>query len=342
MKVIKQKFKKIISNKSFIYIVIFVLSVGIAAVAIGYAKDIREAKENSNIRGNLEERFYKEADLIYNGCEFIENKQLVNILVIGTDQTNLEAHSEAGYGRGGQADFISLVTIDEANGKVYCLAIDRDTMVEIDIYGVLGDKTGTSCQQICLSYGFGTGREESCELTERAVSKLLLGIQIDYYAALNMDAIPIINDTLGGVSVTLEQDLTKFDPQMSAGKELTLTGQQAQYYVRGRLGIEDSTNVSRMERQNKYLLNAAQLLKEEIASDENIADKLSQALKEYLITDMDNAELINLINMASSYENCKIDYMQGGHLTGSDGFIEFYVDEDALSEVVLERFYIQK
>ena len=148
VKVIGQKFKKIISHKSFISIVMFFLSVGMTAVVIGYAKDVKEMKESSNTRGNLEERFYKEADLIYNGCEFIENKQLVNILVIGTDQTNREAHGEAGYGRGGQADFISLVTIDEANGKVYCLAIDRDTMAEIDIYGVFGAGSGTSCQQI--------------------------------------------------------------------------------------------------------------------------------------------------------------------------------------------------
>jgi LCP family protein required for cell wall assembly len=342
VKAIKQKLKKLISDKFFFYIVVFILSVGAAVVVIGYVKDAKEMKEKSNVRGNLKERFYKEADLIYNEREFIEDKQLVNVLVIGTDQTNQEARRETGYGRGGQADFISLVTIDEANGKVYCLAIDRDTMTDIDVYGAMGDKTGTLCQQICLSYGFGTGREESCELTTEAVSKLLLGIQIDYYASINMDAIPILNDTLGGVTVTLEQDLTGFDPQMGVGKKLILTGQQANYYVRSRLGIQDSTNMSRMERQNKYLISAYELIRKKLGNDKNISEKLYQALKEYLITNMNKTEFINLINTASSYEDCTIDYIQGEHLLGSDGFMEFYADECALHEVVLERFYIQK
>ena len=342
MKAIKQKLVKLISNKFLIYILVVVLAIGAVAVVTEYVKDKKAIKEKSNIRGNLKERFYKEADLIYNNCEFTENKKLVNVLIIGTDQTNQEAHSEAGYGRGGQADFISLVTIDEVNGKVYCLAIDRDTMADIEVYGALGGKTGTVYQQICLSYGFGTGREESCELTSRAVSKLLLGIQIDYYAALNMEAISILNDTLGGVTVTLEQDLTNFDAQMSVGKELTLTGQQAQYYVRGRLGVQDSTNMSRMERQNKYLLNAAELVKDKLKSGESIADKLYRKLKGYLVTNMDNGEFINLLSTASSYGDYKIDYIKGEHFIGSDGFAEFYADEDALREVVLERFYIQR
>lgn len=55
-----------------------------------------------------------------------------------------------------------------------------------------GNPIGTETKQLTLAYAFGDGREKSCELTVGALSKLLFGLQIDGYFAVNMDSIPYL------------------------------------------------------------------------------------------------------------------------------------------------------
>lgn len=51
--------------------------------------------------------------------------------------------------------------------------------------------------QIAIQHGYGDGKELSCELTRDAVSSLLYELPIHGYAAVNMAAIPELNDALG-------------------------------------------------------------------------------------------------------------------------------------------------
>ena len=44
---------------------------------------------------------------------------------------------------------------------------------------------------------------------------------------MKMDAMPLLNHEVGGVTVTLEDDMTKLDPAMKKGATLTLTDRQA-------------------------------------------------------------------------------------------------------------------
>ena len=81
-------------------------------------------------------------------------------------------------------------------------------MAEIPILGALGNETGTRVTQICLSHGIGDGKEQSCLLTQKAVSWLMLGINIDFYISMEMDGISALNDALGGVTVTLTDDFS--------------------------------------------------------------------------------------------------------------------------------------
>ncbi|MEG0901177.1 MAG: LCP family protein, partial [Clostridia bacterium] len=107
--------------------------------------------------------------------------------------------------------------------------------------------------QICLSHGFGDGGAQSAKLTQQAVQTLLYGIDIDFYIAMDMDAITTLNELVGGITVTLEEDFTAIDPTMVKGTTLTLHGMQAEHYVRGRTTVGDGTNESRMKRQAAYL-----------------------------------------------------------------------------------------
>ena len=64
-------------------------------------------------------------------------------------------------------------------------------MTEIEVFDYFGEPLGNETQQLTLAYAFGDGREESCELTAEALSKLLFGLKIDGYFAVNMDSISL-------------------------------------------------------------------------------------------------------------------------------------------------------
>lgn len=76
-----------------------------------------------------------------------------------------------------------LIVIDSKNKTVRQLKIDRDTMAEVTVLGMLGNPVGTTKMQISLAHGFGDGREESCGYARDAVSRLLQGECIDFYRA---------------------------------------------------------------------------------------------------------------------------------------------------------------
>ena len=51
--------------------------------------------------------------------------------------------------------------------------------------------------------------EMSCERMVEAVSHLFYGIPIHGYCSLNMEVITLLNDEIGGVTVTVPEDLTR-------------------------------------------------------------------------------------------------------------------------------------
>ena len=219
------------------------------------------------------------------------------------------------------------------------MAIDRDTMTPITTLGVLGNRSGVRTAQVSLSHGFGDGGAQSCELTVEAVSNLLLGTEIDFYAAMNLDGISVLNDAVGGVTVTLEDDFSALDPAMMAGTTLTLRGDQAECYVRSRMNVGIGTNEARMARQETYLSELSAKLTERIAESQSFIGELYDELEAYLTTDMSRGRLINEVWNARNYERTPLVRLAGEHRVGSDGFMQFYIDEEALEQTVLALFY---
>ena len=191
---------------------------------IGNRLEQRDAVESI---GSLEGRFTSEAlTMQYGGRTWTyRERELTNLLLIGVDWEESENTVSGRYA--GQADFLFLITIDRENKIVSTLQLDRDTMADIRVYGPLGDYTGIQKMQICLSHAYGKSDTQNCENTVWAVSRLLGGIPIDGYIALDMSGITAMNDALGGVTVTLEEDFPALDPEMTKGATLTLHGMQA-------------------------------------------------------------------------------------------------------------------
>ena len=177
------------------------------------------------------------------GVTYRRRTDLTTILVMGIDHDS-EVEAEGSY-QGGQADFQRLIVIDSKDKTVRQLKIDRDTMAEVTVLGMLGNPVGTTQMQISLAHGFGDGKEESCGYARDAVSRLLQGENIDFYLAMSLDGISVLNDLAGGVTVTLEDDFSAADPAMTKGATLTLQGDQAEIFVRRRMDIGEGTNEAR-------------------------------------------------------------------------------------------------
>ena len=173
---------------------------------------------------------------------------------MGVDHETQESYA---YRQAGQADFLRLIVLDSNNKTVQQLQIDRDTITPVTVLGVMGDRYEPVEQQICVGYGFGDGRQTSCEVTVEAVENLLGGQTVDQYLSMGLDGISTLNDLAGGITVTLEDDFSAIDPAMTKGTTLTLHGDQAETFVRTRRSIGVGTNEARMARQEQYIQKLA-------------------------------------------------------------------------------------
>lgn len=84
-------------------------------------------------------------------------------------------------------------------------------------------------------------------------------VDLQYYASLNMDAIIPLTEAVGGVPVTLEQDMKGIG---KAGETVVLHGETAYQFVRRRKGITGGSDVARTARQRDYLKGLAMRVKE--------------------------------------------------------------------------------
>ena len=287
-------------------------------------------------RGDHTQRYAYEDMITEDGTTY-RPRDLCTILLIGVDRDSDAVIS--GFRNGGQADFLQLIVIDQAEKKVHRLQIDRDTMTPITVLGVLGNKSGMRTAQISLSHGFGDGKTQSCEFTVEAVSNLLLGFPIDFYIAINMDGISVLNDLLGGVTVTLEDDFSALDPQMVLGATLTLMGEQAEYYVRGRRNIGAGTNEARMARQEKYIERLTDQLSIRISQSKDFIGEVYDQVSPYMLTNMSKGRLINEVWNAREYDRTPLIKPMGEHFVGSDGFMQFHIDETELQQIVMSLQY---
>ena len=289
-------------------------------------------------RGDLSQRYVYEDLVDYNGDRYRPRTDIVTILLMGIDREAL-SQPVSGYRNGGQADFLRLLIINSTEKTVSQIQIDRDTMTPITVLGVLGNKSGIRTAQVSLSHGFGDGKAQSCELTTEAVSNLFFGIPIDFYMALSMDGISVLNDMLGGITVTLEEDFSALDPAMTKGATLTLMGDQAEYYTRYRKNIGEGTNESRMARQEQYISKLSHKLYDRISENKDYVETAYDAMLPYMITDISRGRLINEVWAAKDYRRDATIKPAGSHVIGGDGFTQFYVDEAALQQTIMELFY---
>lgn len=273
----------------------------------------------------------------YNDETYKPKTRIENILLIGLDDMGTAESSDA-YTNSQQADFLALLVMDKKAREYTLIHINRDTMADIPVLGVNGDKVGTLNTQIALSHTYGKGLDDSCRNTREAVSDLLCGVRIDSYISLTMGAVGTLNDLIGGVEVEVLDDFSEVDSSLVKGQTVKLQSEQALEYVRFRKDVGDQTNLARMERQKQYISAFLKTFESEYEKDSKLVLKSVDAASEYMVTDMTVQEMANASECLSEYSFTGIISPEG-ESTVNDGHVEYHVDNDALMRLVLNVFY---
>lgn len=277
--------------------------------------------------------------VVKDGIEYFPRQDITVVLFIGIDQEGI-AQPSPSYNNPGAADVVSLVIFDETNQVCNVLCLNRDTMLKMPVLGLGGKPAGSNYGQLALSHTYGTGMEDSCENVKNTVSDFLMGVHIDYYVSMRMDAIGIVNDTVGGVTVTVKDDFSAVDPTITKG-EYTLMGEQAMTFVRSRKDLGNQLNVSRMERQQEYISGFMKALNSKLEESDTFALNAYQKVEDYIVTDCSATVLTSLVDRFSDYSVNEIVSPEGENVRGEE-YYEFHVDKEALENLVIRLLYAPK
>ena len=270
---------------------------------------------------------------------YFPRQDITTVLLMGIDELE-EAEPSQFHLNNGLADAVALLIFDEKNEEINIIALNRDSIVEMQIIAMGGKVSGTTMGQLARAHTYGTGMEDSCENVEWSVSNLLKGAPIDYYISLNMGAIPAINDAVGGVKVTVTDDFSDIDQSITKG-EYVLMGEQALTFIRARKNLGDQLNVSRMERHKEYVKGFLEAFHAKAEAGGNFAFDIYNAVGDYLVTDCSADTLSSMLERYKDYELNDIVTPKGENVLGEE-YYEFYIDEEDLENLVLKYLYAPK
>ena len=295
----------------------------------------RENTSEDSISEEEQEGFY----ITYDGKQYQYNSDVINILCLGIDK-DIPIEEKRETGSEGLADVVILASIDTKEDTLKFLAVPRETIVPVKLIDTKGNFVRTENEQITLQYAYGQTAEKSCELMIDTVSNLLFHLPIQRYCAINFQALPALNDAIGGVDLVSIETVHWWNGSFYEGQQMHLEGQAALDYVRQRDETIPKSSMGRLERQKQYITCYLEQAKEAVGRDLTLPVKMFQSLTENMCTDVTVADITylvpELLNMEINLEN--ISMVPGETITGGE-HEEYHVDADALKQLVIQMFY---
>lgn len=199
-----------------------------------------------NLEGDLEvpvQDFNVSSDIVHD--DFTDGLDLPQIIE-GQYSVLFLGFDEDGF----RSDVNWIFQFDIAAAKINVLQIPRDTFMPVYTSNITGKFNSI--------YGQGSGDKTPIQNVVNAVQENF-GIPIDAYVTTHCyDIVDIVN-LIGGIPVELdEQIMYEADKIIPAGKS-TLTGQQAEWFVRYRHGFSEG-DIGRVKNQRIFLAAAMEKL----------------------------------------------------------------------------------
>lgn len=161
----------------------------------------------------------------------------MNFLVLGSD-SRISAGDPTQWAAGAQrTDTMMLVHVPADRENVFVISIPRDSWVDIPGHG---------SAKINAAFSYG-GPALTIETVEN-----LTGVPIDHFVMTDFESFKTITDALGGVRMTLKEDLHVGSTVIPAGNQQLLTGEQALWFVRERKNLPRG-DFDRVQRQQAWV-----------------------------------------------------------------------------------------
>ncbi|WP_433220211.1 LCP family protein [Microtetraspora malaysiensis] len=242
-------------------------------------------------------------------------KQRVNILLAGADA--------AGNRPGARTDSVTVASVDTRTGDTVLFGLPRN-LEHVPMppgpardafpWGFTGDGDEATPGLLNEVYQWaedhpriapGPPKDRGMRLLRDTVSGIL-GLRIDYYAMLDMKGFAQIINAIGGVTVTIRQDIPYGleGGVLQAGRR-RLDGRQALWYGRSRT---DSDDYVRMGRQ-KCLLNAVAKQADPMAVLRGF-EQIADATKRYVTTDVPQDMLPAVLALSEKIKTAHIRSLQ--------------------------------
>lgn len=307
------------------------------------------AQGEKNLKTNVTANSESEDDdkglfVKYNGKKYQYNEDVINFLCLGIDkETPIESRREAenlANGSAGLADAIILVSINVESGNIKFLAIPRDTVTAIKVVGKGGKFIKEVNMQITTQHAYGQSATQACELMVEAVSKLLYQVPIQRYCSINLAAIPILNDAVGGVDVQVLEDLTSDTRVYHAGETVHLEGDMAREYIQDRDTNIDGSSIGRLNRQKQYVTNYFAKAKEVVKNDLTLPLTVYNSLQEDMCTNITPEDIAYLVpEILGMTLNAEDMATIPGEAKMQDGHLQYIPNSDQLKETIINYFY---
>lgn len=179
-----------------------------------------------------------------NGGEKMSDKNILNVLLIGSDASSTE-EGRASITDKGNTDVMMLVSINKSEKKIKLVSFMRDSYTYMDQFDSYG-KLNAACANGGAPYLVETIEND-------------YKIEIDGYALVDFDSFKDVIDVLGGVQVDVPAYVANYlnktelkNDKITAGEKVLLNGKQALNFCRVRYTDKDG-DVSRVARQRQVV-----------------------------------------------------------------------------------------
>lgn len=310
-----------------VFSIILIFCIGAGGAAFAYYKitgGFSSEKTDKPVSSNAKNTSFLDA---------LKKKNLkINVAVFGVD------------GDGTRTDVMFVVHFDSEEQRTSLVSMPRDTRVKIasDVVSYMEkeSKYYQSPTKLNAVHAYA-GKEKGPEMTVKQLEDIL-GIEIDHYVKVDLDAFRKIVDAIGGVEVDVPQNMFYEDPyqdlyiNLKKGPQL-LDGDKAEQLVRFR--SYPMGDIARVEVQQRFLKAFAEKVTSSETIIKNIPDYISMLYND-VETDVTLADALKYVNYINSVDPTKIKMETLPGVPEEIAGVSYYIyNEEETKEMVNRIFY---
>lgn len=229
---------------------------------------------------------------------------------------------------------------------LFCGVDDSQELTDVIIYGVYDPKAGSACllsipRDTFLGDAYPTGKINQVYRATGSMAALKeevmrrFHLPVDYTVTITLESVGEIIDEVGGVPITIEQDIYDLGVRLFEAGDQVLNGEQAQLFIRQRHAYANA-DLGRIEAQQGFLLA---LLDKVQSLGKLKALQLVMSNFSAVSTDMPLSQAISIAYTAFEIKREDISFFTvpgEGKMNG--GYAVYEIDRGALADILNAHF----